>query len=113
MQSLGQTEPVDTNGGEDEDFLARERAALGDDANQFAATNDLTTTVEDADDDLLGGGGDFQASNNEAVSGFESSFPAIESQNEVRIFLYVSLTGDRKLRLLQRSKDEGTGNTNS
>lgn len=54
-----------------DDFLAREKAILGDDANQFA-------TVEDAglDDDLLSGGdsGNVQ---------FESQFPDI-TQNEVR-----------------------------
>ncbi len=55
-----------------DDFLARERAILGDDATQFA-------TVEDAgfDDDLLG-----------AESGnvqFESQFPDI-NVNQVRVF---------------------------
>jgi hypothetical protein len=36
----------------------------------------------DNDDDLLGGGGD-----NEEVTEFESSFPAIDSRNEVRDLL--------------------------
>lgn len=67
-----------------EDFLARERAALGDDANQFATSNDrLATTVEDADDDLLGGGGGGAADGAEEIMGFESSFPAIDTTNEV------------------------------
>jgi hypothetical protein len=68
----------------DDDFLARERAALGDDANQFATSNDNAATVEDADDNLLGGGGDY---GNQAVGEdleFESSFPAIDTSNEVR-----------------------------
>lgn len=73
---------------EPSDFLARERAALGDDANLFSTPGDNTATVEDGDDDLLGGGGgDYQAA---APSGgemgeFESSFPAIDTQNEVRL----------------------------
>lgn len=55
-----------------DDFLAREKAILGDDANQFA-------TVEDAgfDDDMLG-----------AEPGnvrFESQFPDINA-NQVRVF---------------------------
>jgi len=60
-----------------EDFLAREKAILGDDANQFA-------TVEDAgigDDDLLGGG---ESSNVQFESRFESQFPDIAGgPNEV------------------------------
>ena len=94
MSNLGQTEPVDTNGGngsgDNDDFLARERALLGDDANQFATPNDRTTsaTVEDAEDDLLGGGDDYQQSANQGDAGFESSFPALESQNEVRALPY-------------------------
>ncbi|EON65605.1 hypothetical protein W97_04843 [Coniosporium apollinis CBS 100218] len=72
---------VDDSGNTD-DFLARERAALGDDANQFASGNDKGTTVEDAgDDDLLGG--DYQdAAGGEEMSGFESSFPAIDTGNQ-------------------------------
>lgn len=39
-------------------------------------------TVEDGGDDLLGG--DFQANvGGEEMSGFESSFPAIDTTNEV------------------------------
>jgi len=60
-----------------DDFLSREKALLGDDANQFSTGNDHAAFVEDGGDDLLGGGGD-----NEEVTEFESSFPAIESQNE-------------------------------
>jgi hypothetical protein len=59
-----------------DDFLTREKALLGDDANQFATGNDNAAFVEDGDDDLLGGGG------GEEVTEFESSFPAIDSQNE-------------------------------
>lgn len=69
------------NGGDD-DFLARERALLGDDADQFASANDHGPT--DVDDDLLGGdsgmGGAPPSAGN---SQFDSSFPAIDTRNEV------------------------------
>ena len=63
--------------GDDNDasnFLDRERALLGDDADQFASENDRAATVEDGDDDLLGG--DFSQANvgGQEMSGFESSF---------------------------------------
>ncbi|KAF4311996.1 Clathrin light chain [Botryosphaeria dothidea] len=67
------------------DFLSRERALLGEDADQFAAPGDNAATVEDAaEDDLLGGGaGNFPAiDGQEEISGFESSFPAIDTSNE-------------------------------
>ena len=70
-------------------FLDRERAALGDDAAQFATPGDNIATVEDAgDDDLLGGGGDFVQADGvsqQDISGFESSFPAIDTSNEVSV----------------------------
>ncbi|KAF2232182.1 hypothetical protein EV356DRAFT_505580 [Viridothelium virens] len=73
--------------GDTSDFLSRERAALGEDADQFATPADNAATVEDGEDDLLGGGGtDFQTGGSsmgqEEMSGFESSFPAIDSGNE-------------------------------
>lgn len=79
----GQTEVVDNNAADTDDFLARERAALGDDADQFATPNDQAATVED--DDLLGGD-DYvpQQGASAEISGFESSFPAIDTQNEVQ-----------------------------
>jgi hypothetical protein len=66
-----------------DDFLSRERALLGDDADQFASENDKLATVEDGDDDLLGG--DFSQANvgGQEMDGFESSFPAIDTTNEV------------------------------
>jgi hypothetical protein len=64
------------------DFLARERALLGDDADQFATPADNAATVDD-DDDLLGGGHSHQASADHEMGGFESSFPAIDTSNEV------------------------------
>jgi hypothetical protein len=67
-----------------DDFLSRERALLGDDADQFASSNDKLATVEDGDDDLLGGDSSFQANaGNEEMMGFESSFPAIDTTNDV------------------------------
>ncbi|KAL4888011.1 clathrin light chain [Aspergillus ambiguus] len=85
--SAGQTEVADANGASDEnDFLARERAALGDDAEQFATAQDHVVTSDNVDtgDDLLGGaeGAPAATVSHEEVSGFESSFPAIETQNE-------------------------------
>lgn len=57
---------------------------LGDDAAQFASTGDNAATLEDGDDDLLGGGsyGGGQA-RGEDVTEFESSFPAVDTQNQV------------------------------
>ncbi|KAL7795005.1 clathrin light chain [Trichoderma ceciliae] len=50
-----------------EDFLAREKALLGDDANQFATSNDANA--------LAGSGGDLLGENTAAESTFESQFP--------------------------------------
>jgi len=80
------------NADEPSDFLSRERAALGEDAQQFSTPGDNTATVEEADDDddLLGGGsahaptnGNYSAdfSNND-MGDFESSFPAVDTQND-------------------------------
>ncbi|TEA09237.1 Clathrin light chain [Colletotrichum sidae] len=63
-----------------DDFLAREKALLGDDANQFATSDDAAAFAPAEDDDLLGGGG-----NNNAIaeeSTFESQFPDLANQNE-------------------------------
>ncbi|TVY45159.1 Clathrin light chain [Lachnellula occidentalis] len=76
FDSGAQTQQSDTPGSGGDDFLAREKALLGDDADQFATGNDNAAFVEDGDDDLLGGGGD------EEVAGFESSFPAIDTRND-------------------------------
>ena len=82
------TAPTTANGDDGGDFLARERAALGEDAEQFATERDAinTATVEDGDDDLLGGADDFvgaPSASADPTSEFESSFPAIETQNTV------------------------------
>lgn len=65
-----------------DDFLAREKAILGDDADKFA-------TAEDApfEDDLLGGGGD----GGDETAAFESQFPDISGPTEVRLFIRVDL----------------------
>ncbi|PYH96792.1 clathrin light chain [Aspergillus ellipticus CBS 707.79] len=84
--SAGQTEVVETNGASDEnDFLARERAALGDDAEQFATPQDLVADEINNDDDLLGGADVAPAAGGaepQEIAGFESSFPALDTQNE-------------------------------
>lgn len=71
-------------------FLDRERAALGDDADLFASGNEQVATVEDDDNDLLGGDfSDIQQpsagahADADELDGFESSFPAIDTRNEV------------------------------
>lgn len=85
---LGQTEvrpAVAPPSAATDDFLARERALLGDDADLFASSNDHQAAhVEDADDDLLGDGDSFNnaPAAKEDMKGFESSFPAIDTSNE-------------------------------
>ncbi|KAK1816849.1 Clathrin light chain, partial [Friedmanniomyces endolithicus] len=94
----GQTEPSTSTG--PSNFLARERAALGDDANLFGASTENTATgsatVADAadeedDDDLLGGGmGSVNTTHHLTTNGddgdmmddFESSFPSMDTSNE-------------------------------
>ena len=63
---------------------------LGDDAAQFAGPGDNNGTsahVQGDDDDLLGGGESYGGGQmgGEEISGFESSFPAIDTRNEVRL----------------------------
>jgi hypothetical protein len=55
-----------------ENFLAREKALLGDDADQFTSSNDAV-----AFDDLLGGGGEG------AITEFDSQFPDISNTSQV------------------------------
>ncbi|TVY25580.1 Clathrin light chain [Lachnellula hyalina] len=76
FDSGAQTQESGTPGTGGDDFLAREKALLGDDADQFATGNDNAAFVEDGDDDLLGGGG------GEEVTEFESSFPVIDTRND-------------------------------
>lgn len=75
------------NSNVDEDFLTRERAALGDDADLFTSANDKTTSSNVQDEDLLGGdyNGDYNGGNRggEEITEFESSFPSVDTQNEV------------------------------
>lgn len=74
--------PTDNAG---DDFLTRERAALGDDAAFFASSNDNAATVQDGDDDLLGGGGAYNGAHQdgEEITEFKSSYPAVDTQNNV------------------------------
>lgn len=82
-QLIAQTAQGDSTFEGGDDFLSREKALLGDDADQFTTGNDNAAFVEDGDDDLLGGGID----GGEDVDEFESSFPAIDTRNEVRHLL--------------------------
>lgn len=72
--------------GDEQNFLDRERAALGDDADLFATPGDNVATVEDGEEDLLGGDMSTpptaSGAHDEDISGFESSFPAIDNRNE-------------------------------
>ncbi|KAJ5216297.1 Clathrin light chain [Penicillium cinerascens] len=74
--SEGQTEVADSNIGGDDDFLARERAALGEDADQFATPQDNVAEDLEGGDDLLGG----DEIPSEELGQFESSFPSVETQ---------------------------------
>jgi len=70
---------------------------LGDDAAQFADANDNAATVEDGgEEDLLGGGGGYQngggGGGNEMMDEFESSFPAMDTRNEVCALLSFSVS---------------------
>ena len=73
--------------------MTRERALLGDDAAQFASAGDNAATVEDGDDDLLGGGGSYSGGNvgGEEITEFESSFPAMDTHNQVCLDTWVPL----------------------
>jgi len=76
------------NSANTDDFLARERALLGNDADQFSTPqfNTAGASVEDDDDDLLGGGGGQYTSGSGGgadMGDFESSFPSIDTSNEV------------------------------
>ena len=55
------------------------------DADFFASEGDNAASgVNAGNDDLLGGGGDFtSAGQQDELSGFESSFPAIDTTNDV------------------------------
>lgn len=61
-----------------DDFLAREKALLGDDANQFTTIQDAAAVSGNVDDDLLGG-----SDSNNAQSTFESQFPDIATVQQV------------------------------
>ncbi|ROW08974.1 hypothetical protein VMCG_02757 [Cytospora schulzeri] len=58
-----------------DDFLAREKAVLGEDAEVFATAGD-DVAFNDGDDDLLGGGGDGETAQ------FEQQFPDLSGPNE-------------------------------
>lgn len=65
--------------------MARERAVLGEDAEQFTTADDKAATVADAgDDDLLGGGAptNGDAAGVDMMGDFESSFPAVDTSND-------------------------------
>lgn len=76
--SAAQTDVKDTNiEASSDDFLARERAILGDDANQFTTPGDSAAfEASGGDDNLLGG-------DSAETAQFESSFPDLAAQEQV------------------------------
>lgn len=78
MHDTAQTDAKDAGSPSADDFLARERAFLGEEASQFTTSNDDAAFL-DASDDLLAGGGD-----SSDAAQFKSQFPDINSGNEVR-----------------------------
>ncbi|KAI0852569.1 clathrin light chain [Daldinia vernicosa] len=74
FDSGAQTEIQDVGSPSADDFLARERALLGDDATQFTTGNESAALADPSSDDLLGGGAE--------SAQFESQFPDINTSNE-------------------------------
>ncbi|KAI0169467.1 clathrin light chain [Hypoxylon sp. FL1284] len=74
FDSGAQTDIKDVGSPSADDFLARERALLGDDATQFTTGNESAALADPSSDDLLGGGAE--------SAQFESSFPNINTSNE-------------------------------
>lgn len=75
-----------------EDFLAREKALLGDDANQFTTSDDANVLGETGGD-LLG-----ETAAAAAESSFESQFPDLANPAAVRkhwIYIYKSFNANR------------------
>lgn len=95
------------NSADTSDFLSRERALLGDDADQFSTPHDnnARATVEDDDDDLLGGGGGGGGSGGADMGAFESSFPSIDTGNEVCHSISSNATSDEiRAQLIQPNR---------
>ncbi|KAI1656686.1 clathrin light chain [Daldinia decipiens] len=74
FDSGAQTEIQDVGSPSADDFLARERALLGDDATQFTTGNESAALADPSSDDLLGGGAE--------SAQFENQFPDINTSNE-------------------------------
>ncbi|XXH00417.1 ATP-binding cassette permease mdl1 [Hypoxylon texense] len=74
FDSGAQTDIKDVGSPSADDFLARERALLGDDATQFTTGNESAALADPSSDDLLGGGAE--------SAQFESQFPDISTSNE-------------------------------
>ena len=90
-QTTVQGAATSTSADDSSDFLARERAALGDDAAQFASPGDNAATVADVEDDddfddLLDAGGQTNGNTGgeemDMMGDFETSFPAVDTSNE-------------------------------
>ncbi|KAI5919119.1 clathrin light chain [Camillea tinctor] len=78
FDSGAQTEIKESGSPSADDFLARERALLGDDATQFTTGTEAAVLTDAPTDDLLGGG-DIAAA---ASPAFESQFPDINATEQ-------------------------------
>lgn len=63
-----------------DDFLAREKAILGDDADNFATADD-SAAFQTSEDDLMGGG-DLLGGGGDETAQFEQQFPDLSGPNE-------------------------------
>lgn len=81
--NVGGFDLINDSGADTSSFLDRERAALGDDADLFTSAQDNvpSVSIQDGDDDLMGGGQ--HDGGNQDISDFQTSFPAIDTRNEV------------------------------
>ena len=77
------------DGGDTSDFLSRERAALGADADQFSTPQEnsslpgMNMPNGGGNADLLGGEDHVNGSASQEMNDFQSSFPPVSTQNEV------------------------------
>ncbi|KAI1079277.1 clathrin light chain [Whalleya microplaca] len=74
FDSGAQTDIKDAGSPSADDFLARERAILGEDATQFTTGAESAALADPSSEDLLGGGGE--------NAQFESQFPDLSTTNQ-------------------------------
>ena len=88
--------------------MAREQAALGADAAQFQGVVNTSATVQDYEDDLLGEDSIEGAQQGDTkISEFESSFPTVDTRNDVSRHPFLTCCGE----MLIFNQQVGTGGT--